>query len=176
MSSFLRNKVASVSIEVSFMLMFFVIFLVLSSDIGKLIKTQNSLEKISYSLAGIIRERTNLYNKTLLKESDIDNLYSIALVLNEKTLNKELGLVVESLEPNKNDDFNYKNYKRGEVECVNNSNLKDISKINFVNKFENYTSLYRVTLCTKNNDLFMPIRGINLKKLEPLASSVVYGR
>lgn len=176
MSNFLKNKNASVSVEVSLMLMFFVILIILSSDVGKFIKTKNSLEKMSYSLAGIIRERTYLYDKKPINSSDVDNLYNIALVLNNKTLDKELGLIVESLEIDKNGEVDYKEFKKGDIECALETSLKDFSDLNFITKFDNYTSLYRVSLCTTNDDLFMPIKGISLKKLEPLASSIVYGR
>lgn len=176
MIKFLKEKGASVSIEMCGMLMLFTIFLILSADVGKLIKTQNSLEKISYSLAGIIRERSYLYSAKLVNDKDIDELFKIALVLNKKTLDKELGLIVECLEPNKSGDMNYKSYKKGEVECKLDTSLKDASNLNFITKFDTHTSLYKVTLCAKNDDLFMPINGISLKALEPLASSIVYGR
>lgn len=179
MSSFIKfliEKKASISVEMCGILMLFAILIILGSDVGTLIKTQNSLDKMSYSLAGLIRERTYLYNGKMLTEDDIDDLYNIALILNEKTLNKELGLVVEAMEVNNKAQTKYSEFSRGKIECKFDRNIEELAKLSFVTKFDISSSAYKVTLCAENNNLFMPIKGVSLNRLEPIASSVVYGR
>lgn len=173
---FLMDMRASVSIEMGGAFLIFSLITILSSDVGTIINAQSRLDKLSYSLASIIRERTYIFGSRVLEEKDVEDLYEVANVLSSDTLNRELGMTIEALVFSSNGEDEVISYEKGSMRCGLSDSIRDYKNLSFNTKLNTISNLYRVTLCSKNNDLLLPIEGINIEGLRPISSTIVYGR
>lgn len=173
---FLKDEKASISIEMIGIFSIFSILIVLSADIGSLMVTQNKLEKISYSLASIIRERIALFDSRSINDNDAENLYNVATILAKNTLKPEFGMKLEVLTFKNEDEVKIDSYNFGNLECNPSKTIDEFKDISFYTNYNENISLYRTTLCADPKSNFVPIKNIGSSFIKPIASSITFGR
>lgn len=181
MKKILYSKLkGAISVEMSFVMGFFALFLVLAYDVGGALVIKTKLDRISYSLASIVREREMLYpNELKLTKQNTQDLLKLAQSLSKDSLQGKLGLNVEmaSFKGKRMGDrggIEILRFSAGALECRPEKKIEDFKDASFFTTNGNYIPLYRVTLCAAPTQLFKPIAEIGLFK--PISSALVFGR
>ncbi|MDG2942723.1 tight adherence pilus pseudopilin TadF [Exercitatus varius] len=157
---FIRQQSGSVTIEFVFMLILLILILAFMADLAILLSTAGRLDNISYSLANILRERTQLYkgNENLATERvnnrDVTQFKALAtrMAFGDKNSSKKIYVVLEYLAPENSiyriigDTDKCKPYEA----LQNLVNLSPRSEINNSRKIP----LYQVTVCVPNYSFF----------------------
>ncbi|MDG2955107.1 tight adherence pilus pseudopilin TadF [Bisgaard Taxon 10/6] len=157
---FIRQQSGSVTIEFVFMLILLILILAFMADLAILRSTAGRLDNISYSLANILRERTQLYegNENLatdrVNNRDVTQFKSLAtrMAFGDKNSSKKIYVVLEYLAPENSiyriigDTDKCKPYEA----LQNLVNLSPRSEINNSRKIP----LYQVTVCVPNYSFF----------------------
>lgn len=157
---FIRQQSGSVTIEFVFMLILLILILAFMADLAILRSTAGRLDNISYSLANILRERTQLYNgnENLATEQvnnrDVTQFKSLAtrMAFGDKNSSKKIYVVLEYLAPENStyriigDTDKCKPYEA----LQNLVNLSPRSEMNNSRKIP----LYQVTVCVPNYSFF----------------------
>lgn len=174
LSNFLRNNRASITIEFAFMLIllcilfaFVIDFAILRSDLGK-------LDRASYSLLNIVKERNALWNgKTTYRNSaEFDNevlgLQPIASRLVYGKNNEDIGMMVEyvSFYPANRTEVEQRQarvehyYHKAIGDCRPAKTLDNVArqkKIAAYAETSRFVPMYQVTLCSEQRSLFKQI-------------------
>lgn len=89
----ITNQHASVAVECCLLISLFGFLLVYLTFITVCISTQGKLDRLSYSLVGILRERTVLYpRQQRLTPADVEELYAVAkIILHDMHINGDLS-------------------------------------------------------------------------------------
>ncbi|MEN3262213.1 tight adherence pilus pseudopilin TadF [Sodalis endosymbiont of Spalangia cameroni] len=89
----ITNQHASVAVEICLLISLFGFLLVYLTFITVCISTQGKLDRLSYSLVGILRERTVLYPPHQpLSSADVEELYAVAkIILHDMHINGDLS-------------------------------------------------------------------------------------
>ncbi len=156
------------SIELALVAVFFSLFLVFSGDIIIKLSVKGKLDRLSYSLVNIIKERTQLYpavegesdkdNNNSEKEdtdlkidTEVNNLYKIAKNSLTRTMSgfdeNNLGILVEKIIfNNENKTEQSISVKQG-FKCNVDKPLTALKQLLVVSTWGKNLDLYRVTLC-----------------------------
>lgn len=179
---FLKAKKGSITIEASIIFGLFVLLIMLIADVGSVLLMKERIDRVSYNLASIIRERNILYNGAPLDEKQIDDLYTIAKNFTKETfsVNDNLSIKVEMVEfdnsnkitanPSKTLEF-----QRGSVIC----NTQDKSMLNNIAVYtpvSQWTTIYRVSVCAKPISNFYSKTNLATNIIPMDSSAVVYAR
>ncbi|UEA17702.1 protein TadF [Pasteurella canis] len=154
MKKFLRDKKGSVTIEFLFMSMFLIILFAFLFDLVMLRSTLGKLDNASYTMVSILRERSQLYNRTpQISNIDHKQFEELAkkIIFGDKNSSKKIDVVLEywaqdssgSTIPNHGQCKPYKAL----------SNLSYLSPRSELNN-ERKIPLYQVTLCLETHSLF----------------------
>lgn len=173
-SSFIRNNTASVTIEFAFMLIllcilfaFVIDFAILRSDLGK-------LDRASYSVLNIVKERTALwngkgsYNSSSELEQEALTLQQVASRLVYGKSDGKIAMMVEyvSFQPANSSDINQ---RQGRIDRYYSKQLGDcrpaetLDKVAYQQKIAAYAEtsrfvpMYQITLCMQQQSLFKRI-------------------
>ena len=151
---YLKSKVnGSYAVEFAIVGVIFSVLLVFSADVIIKLSYKGKLDRLSYSLVSIIKERKQLYaDNYTLSQNDIDSLTSIAVSSLQRSSaafdEKAFGYVIESAGFGENPTYNI-----NKNQCTVKNKLNDMSAISTVTNRSRYTTLYRVTLCYQTNNL-----------------------
>ncbi|SEQ84143.1 tight adherence pilus pseudopilin TadF [Basfia succiniciproducens] len=177
---FIRQQRGSVTIEFVFMLILLILILAFMTDLAMLRSTTGRLDNISYSLANILRERTQLYDgkENLATENvnnrDVNNFKLLAkrMAFGDKNSNKEIYVVLEYLAPQNSvyriigDSAKCEPYDS----LQGLENLSPRSEINDTRKIP----LYQVTVCVPNYSFFSAlVPGVAKNMKETIRSSSI---
>ncbi|WP_443090805.1 tight adherence pilus pseudopilin TadF [Basfia succiniciproducens] len=177
---FIRQQRGSVTIEFVFMLILLILILAFMTDLAMLRSTTGRLDNISYSLANILRERTQLYDgkENLAPENennrDVNNFKLLAkrMAFGDKNSNKEIYVVLEYLAP-QNSVYRIigDNAKCEPYDPLKGlENLSPRSEINDTRKIP----LYQVTVCVPNYSFFSAlVPGVAKNMKETIRSSSI---
>lgn len=167
----ITNQHASVAVECCLLISFFGFLLILLTFITVCISTQGKLDRLSYSLVGILRERTVLYPpQQLLSSADVEELYAVAkIILHDMHINGDLSnlsikaeeLVFPGDKKSNNTLVNrtslasgstipeYRFYYAGKknTNCEAPARLDTLGTLSPDNKLYGKQPLYQVTLC-----------------------------
>jgi len=162
------------AIEMSFVLFFIAALLVFTGDIAFKLFNRVELDRTSYSLVNIVKERTRFYNKRFeLNQQDMDDIQQLASRL--LTGNRPYGLRVESLNKGVLQTFN-RTVAQGPT-CHSVDSLKQASRSQLVpkNLAGKLFPLYQVTLCYEVDSWFEQFLG-DKKQTHLQSTSVIVGR
>lgn len=179
------------SIEFAIIAVFFSLLLVFSGDVIIKLSVKGKLDRLSYSLVNIIKERKQLYkNNTTITQSQTDAIYDIAKNSLKRTMSNfeenNLSILVEgqtytSVEKDdKTTDYQaniLQAFSKGTPDCKVTQSLDKLAKstkLAVVSVQDRKLPLYRVTLCYETNDWI----GSKLKTsfTTVSSSSVIVGR
>ncbi|MBY3787053.1 hypothetical protein HPQ32_01135 [Photobacterium carnosum] len=142
----LNKQKGSFVIELAFVLMFLCLLTLFTADIAMQLFTRAKLDRVSYSLVNVLKERTRFYDgNNTLTQHDYEQLYTIAGKLLPDT---NYGVLIKSTVSKK--DINTPSM--ASVKCspvVINPALIPISSLTGV-KFP----VYQVTVCASFNSWF----------------------
>ncbi len=162
------------AIEMSFVLFFIAVLVVFTGDISFKLFNRVALDRASYSLVNILKERTRFYNKRFeLNQQDIDDIQMLGSRLLAD--NRAFGLRIESLHKGVFQTFTG-NVNQAPV-CSNVDSLNQTKRAELVPENSNGKEfpLYQVTLCYLVDSWFEQFFG-NAKKSHLQSTSVIVGR
>lgn len=166
--NFLSDNQGAVIVEFSFIVLTMIIFIKGLISISEYYSTIGKLDRISYSLAGIIRERTRLYKNNELTQLQVNQLKKIAdNMLSDSGLSEaNLAIKIETVHFNATkssvaEDKVIDNTKSSSFSigsCEPDKPLKALSQLSSFSNVGRWIPLYQVTLClpadTWYNSLF----------------------
>ncbi|CAH0540328.1 hypothetical protein VMF7928_02773 [Vibrio marisflavi CECT 7928] len=156
------------------------LLLVFSMDVIVKLAYKGKLDRLSYSLVNVAKERTQLYGEDFqMTEPDATALFNIASNSLRRTAGSfeldGLGMVVEGLTfsgvgvPNNASVFELGNY-----DCRLPQNIGDLQDLSVVTSWGRQARLYRVTICYETENLFGRVLGGEFTRVR--SSSVIVGR
>ncbi|WP_241592413.1 tight adherence pilus pseudopilin TadF [Rosenbergiella epipactidis] len=96
--SVVKDNRGSIVVEAAFIFSFLSIITVASLEYGFWLAAKSQVERVNYSLASLVRERTQFYGKReSFSNNDIQQLYELAKSLTYHRYDKELCLRVEAI-------------------------------------------------------------------------------
>lgn len=164
----LSDTQGTVIVEFSFIVLTMIIFIKGLISISEYYSTIGKLDRISYSLAGIIRERTRLYKNNELTQLQVNQLKKIAdNMLSDSGLSEaNLAIKIETVHFNATqssaaEDKVIDNTKSSSFSigpCEPDKPLKALTQLSSFSNVGRWIPLYQVTLClpadTWYNSLF----------------------
>jgi tight adherence protein F len=153
------------AIEFALVGVFFAALLVMTEDVVIKQSIKGKLDRLSYSLVNIIRERTQLYAKsTDMDLAQANDLLKIARrSLNETMSNfddSKLGLIVE--QQRFKGDFSPEpvvRFKLGSYNCEPSKSIDTRTDLAPVSLLGRKVTLYQVTLCYQSENLYGDLMG-----------------
>ncbi|MGF1698373.1 ATP-binding protein [Vibrio lamellibrachiae] len=168
------------SIEFAIVGFFFSLLLVFSGDVIIKLSVKGKLDRLSYSLVNVIKERTQLYNASVqLTPKQVDDVDKIARHSLMRTFanydSKQYGLLVEELSFSGVDQVNpIISEIRGSITCPVAQPIDQLSHLSVVSVWGHQMPLYRVTLCYRTDNWFGDIVGTQFTDV--MSDSIVIGR
>lgn len=168
------------SIEFAMVAVFFSLLIAFSGDVIIKLSLKGKLDRLSYSLVNVLKERTQLYDTDYqLTVKEVDDIDTIAQHSLQRTFGrfetKHYGLLVEELSfkqvgiPN-----SAISEKRGAVECRIKQTIDSLEEMTVVTNRGREMPLYRVTVCYETNNWIGGILGREFTHV--MSDSVVIGR
>lgn len=176
-----KRQQGSFVVELSFVLIFFSFVIVFMADIAMQLFHQSNLQRASYSLVNVLKERSRFYIdidedkhqiiRFQVDDNDLKDMQIMADRLlnssNEKPVN--YGIRIESL--SNSSDNNPSLVEFGLLSCLSDAKLKIGTSLLPNNLDESEYTLYQVSLCYQIDSWFS--RLINLDDKHTIASSAV---
>lgn len=152
------NNNGSVIIEFSFIVFIMIIFMKILMSISEYYSTIGKLDRISYSLAGIVRERTLLYsNNSELTRLQVNQLKKVAenMLLHSGLSKYSLSIKVEKIHFNTTQSSstenkiidNTKSLSFNIGSCEPDKLLRELTQLSSFSNAGRWIPLYQVTLC-----------------------------
>lgn len=178
--NFILNQSGSVAIESLGIFSIFILIATLAADIGQSLITKIKLNNLSYSLASIIRERSQLYSfsQEPLTQEDVDHLYDVATTLTQNSAISKLALSIDALsfsstlESNQGETHS-SSFTKGDIKCQPLQDIGEISNVSFYTKVKTWNSIYQVTICAELKNNFIKL---GEKVFDPIGNAIVYGK
>lgn len=166
----------AIALEMSVIFGLLTLILVLSFDVGSALISKIKLERMAYSLAGVVRERAALYEGRGLSAQDADEIYELSKVLAKDSINFPFTIAIEELvfpgaDPKSRGRGVAKLFSRG-GKCEPIEPISVHENIAFYTNFDRWTNLYQISLCGETRTLFAPV----FEAIAPRASAVVFAR
>ena len=170
----------SFSIELAMVAVFFSVLIAFSGDVIIKLSVKGKLDRLSYSIVNVIKERTQLYEADYqLTAREVDDIDTIAQHSLQRTFGRfnpnKYGLLVEEL--------SFKQVgvaspavreKRGTIECHLQQTIEDLESMTVVSNRGRELPLYRVTVCYQTDNWVGNILGREFTHV--MSDSVVIGR
>ncbi|MUI55809.1 tight adherence pilus pseudopilin TadF [Aliivibrio fischeri] len=153
---------------------------IFSADVIIKLSIKGKLDRLSYSLVNVLKERTQLYDEDyLITNSESNEIFNIAKNSLSRTLgsyeDERFGAVIEELTfrdigaPNTPVTYNY-----GSFSCPLSKRIGELDYLSVVTTWERQATLYRVTLCYQTDNMFGSVVGESYTDV--ISSSVMIGR
>lgn len=164
---------AVVGVALSFMFVF-------SADVIIKLSIRGKLDRLSYSLVNVLKERTQLYDEDyVITQSEADTIFTIAQNslrrMQQSYKDKNFGGVVEELtfrgigNPNAP-----RRYNLGGYACPLAQTINEFDYLSVVTTWTRQATLYRVTLCYNTDNMFGSL--VNESYMNVSSSSIMIGR
>lgn len=177
----LKFKQAGVfSIEFAIVGIFFGLLLSFSGDVIMKLSIKGKLDRLSYSLVNVLKERTQLYGMDYrLTSEEVDSLNNIAIHSLSRTFGAfdahKYGVLVEELSFSSVDVPNpIISERRGAQTCRVNQSIRDLKALTVLSVRGRIMPLYRVVLCYESDNWFGSIVGKHYTTV--MSDSIVIGR
>lgn len=176
-----RKQRGTFSVEFAIVGLFFSILLVFSGDVVMKLSLKGKLDRLSYSMVNILKERTQLYDEEYrINSSEARQLYVISQGSLERMGgssfdNTKYRVVVEELtfasngSPNPSATFSF-----GPNVCTLSNRLSDLRHLSVITSWDRQATLYRVTLCYETDNWIGDILGEDFKLVS--SDAVIIGR
>lgn len=183
MKRFLSNLNGSISVEASIVFGLLIVFIILVSDTGRALINQGKMERLSYSLASIIRERSLYGDVQELVPNEAAQAYRILEKLGNNYIPKDAKLSAK-IEALYFDDSSANTrtpkasvvYDYGDLQCSVPNSMEDNANLSVLGTQGRFLSLFRVTVCIEQKNVFLPVSNLVSSIIKPEASSIVLGR
>ncbi|USD66700.1 ATP-binding protein [Vibrio sp. SCSIO 43136] len=168
-------------IEFAVVGLFMSLLIVFSGDVIIKLSTQGKLDRLSFSAASILKERTQLYNgEFVMLGSEADAMHTIISASLGRSMGNfdaaSLGVRIE--EQTYNSDNTPKGlvtYLRGSQTCAVDETLSNLQgDLAVVTTWGRMSSLYRVTICYETDNMIGDLLGLDYTTVT--SSSVLVGR
>ena len=157
-NKFIINSNGTVIIELVFVVTIIALFIKLLLSVAAYNSTVGKLDRISYSIAGIVRERVKLYsNDNVLTQEQVNQLKLLTeqMLLNSGTPYNNVAMRIETLHFNDTDSSEPEHKTIDDEKSVSFSIgncqpaqlLRDMSDLSPYGNTGRWIPLYRVTLC-----------------------------
>ena len=158
---------------------FFCALLLFSEQVVAQISIKGQLDRLSFSLVSILRERTQLYNSDYtVSRDDATALYTIAKNSLTRTLSSydsnNLGATIEGLTFDDNGKSQVTRYNLGSHQCNLSKTIASYSNLSVETSWGRRDPLYRVTLCYKGANFYGAAYGGDYSEVS--TSSISLGR
>ncbi|CNH46349.1 tight adherence pilus pseudopilin TadF [Yersinia pekkanenii] len=152
---FITNRDGAIIVEFVFVILIITIFIKTLISVAQYQSTVGKLDRISYSLAGIVRERDRLYeNSNILTQSNVNQLNILAnnMLLASGINNDNFEIMVETLHFNTSTPEdkiidNTKSASLGSETCLPTKPLREMVDLSPYGNRGRWIPLYQVTLC-----------------------------
>lgn len=168
------------SIEFAMVAVFFSLLIAFSGDVIIKLSLKGKLDRLSYSLVNVLKERTQLYDTDYqLTSTEVDDIDTIAQHSLQRTFGRfepsHYGLLVEELSFKQVGEANPAIYEsRGGVECRIKQTIDGLESMTVVTNRGREMPLYRVTVCYQTDNWIGDILGREFTHV--MSDSVVIGR
>lgn len=169
------------TIEFAIIGLVFSLLFIFSADVIIKLSYKGKLDRLSYSLVNILKERTQLYGKDYsLTKGHATTLVTIAEGSLRRTVNqfeaKNFGYVIEAVTFNAKGVATYKVYPEGieKVRCNTVSTLDKMQHLSKMTTWNRRATLYRVTLCYETSNWIGDLLDMNFTRVE--SDAIMIGR
>ncbi|PAF51703.1 hypothetical protein BKH43_00225 [Helicobacter sp. 13S00401-1] len=183
MKNFLKQKRGSIAIEASLLFGLFVLLIMLIADVGSVLLMKQRLDRLAYSLASIVRERSVLYNNEPLDENQADEIFTITKNLTKGVFRDadNLSIKIESIEFDKSNKTTAiptetKSFTRGNMLCAQSLDISVLSEAAVYTPVGNWSPMYRVSVCAKPVSNFYLKTNVATNLVNMDSQAVVYAR
>ncbi len=182
MNSYIKQK-GLFSVEFVMVLSVIVLFLFFTAQVGVNLSIKGQMDRISYSVASLLRERLQFYKDATdnIKPLDQSQLEEIRLATSVVLTNSipsyqdsSLEIAIEEYDPN---DNSYNIYASNSSVCMPDIalNVKNTGYLSPVLSNSKHSKLYQSTVCYKSNAFFYDFSGVSNTSYTK-SSSVTLGR
>ncbi|BDU39731.1 ATP-binding protein [Vibrio nigripulchritudo] len=180
MTSLRSNQVGNFTVEFAIVGAFVALLLVFSGDVIIKISTHGKLDRLSYSLVNVLKERTQLYDNDYRITQDEANAI---IAIGRNSLNRTIGgfnanrfgARVEELTFRSIGNPNpLRTFHIGGRRCQVSQTLDNMRDLSVVTSWERQATLYRITLCYETDNWFGSLIGEQFTTVS--SSSVMLGR
>lgn len=182
MKRFFKQSHGSISVEASIIFGLLIMFIILVSDTGRALINQGKMERLSYSLASVIRERSLYGDVQELVPNEGAQAYRILEKLGNNYIpkNSKLSAKIEALyfdnSGNTRTPKASVTYDYGDLQCSVPNSMEDNANLSVLGTQGKFLSLFRVTVCMEQKNVFLPVGNLVSNIIKPEASSIVLGR
>ncbi|WP_322803382.1 tight adherence pilus pseudopilin TadF [Vibrio alfacsensis] len=168
------------SIEFAIVGMFFSLLLVFSGDVIIKLSVKGKLDRLSYSLVNVVKERTQLYEADYeLSKREVDDIDTIARHSLMRTFGRfqadRYGLLVEEQSFEEVDKPNDPvREHRGTLDCDIGKPISQLQDLSVVSNRGRQMPIYRVSICYQTDNWIGDLLGTQFTRVE--SDSVVIGR
>jgi len=168
------------SVELAIVGIFFSLLLAFSGDVIIKLSVKGKLDRLSYSLVNVVKERTQLYDANYqLTAKEVDDIDTLAQRSLQRTFGAfeadNYGLLVEELSFEEVDKPNpIIAESRGGMTCQVGQSIRDLEYLTVVSNRGREMPLYRVTLCYQTSNWIGDLLGKKFTNV--MSDSVVIGR
>ena len=173
------NQRGNFTIEFALVGVIFSLLLVFSGDVIIKLSVKGKLDRLSFSLVNVLKERTQLFDEDYqITSSEAKSINEIARNSLRRTLmtydNERFGVLVEELTfadiatPNILKSFSF------EGGCVVAKTLAELDHLSVITSWDRQASLYRVTVCYETDNWSGELLGEEFTTVS--SSSVIIGR
>lgn len=177
-------------IEFAILSLFLGVVFLFSIDVAIKLSVRGKLDRLSYSIVSIVKERTQLYAESQnISEAGVRQLYTIASNSLMRTMGSyedtKFGMVVEEMvDTGSGQEYAY--FNMGIYEDVDEQGCglgdntldaieaNDSTKLSVTTTWNRTASVYRVTLCYKTEDMVSHLIGSGFTDIS--SSSAILGR
>ncbi len=156
------------------------IMFVFSADVIIKLSIRGKLDRLSYSLVNVLKERTQLYDEDYsITRSEADTIYTIAQNslrrMQASYKDSNFGAVVEELTFRSIGNPNApKRYNLGSYACTLSQTIDQYDDLSVVTTWTRQATLYRVTLCYQTDNMFGSL--VDESYTDVSSSSIMIGR
>ncbi|WP_145509434.1 MULTISPECIES: tight adherence pilus pseudopilin TadF [Yersinia] len=173
----IKNTHGAIIVEFVFVIFIMTIFIKTLISVSNYYSNVGKLDRISYSLAGIVRERARLYNNDyILTQEKVNQIKQLAdnMLLNSGNPVHNLAINIETLHFNQTESSavtsksidNTKSLSFNVGTCEPNRPLNELAQLSTFSNAGRWIPLYQVTLCLSSapgsGTLFAPIKSSSI--------------
>ncbi|SHO56531.1 tight adherence pilus pseudopilin TadF [Vibrio quintilis] len=160
------------------------LLLTFSADVIIKLSCKGKLDRLSYSMVNLLKERTQLYqNNYSLEQSNVDRIVHIVRSSLQRTMkqfrSQNFGYLIESVTFNDEQVPSYSVFPSGSgqsggIRCTLRSPLSQMTDLSKITTWGRRASLYRVTLCYDTDNWIGELLDMEFTRVQ--SDAVIIGR
>lgn len=161
---FFSEKKGSISVESALIFGILLVLIIVVADTGKALVAKAKLDRLSYSLASIIRDRSLYEFSNTVSREEASSLYRIMKYLQKDFLSKDsdisLNLDILYFKPPSASSApsvkNIASFNFGDEECKSPVDMDSYTNLGVIGSDKQYVPVIRVITCMKQQSTFLP--------------------